>query len=182
VLPIDLTERRIRVTELERDLTISFLGGRGFNSNRLYDEVAAGTDPLGPENRLMFSTGPLVGTAFPTACRFNVSAKSPLTGILADPWLDATQTGAVQGLPGRLSFWNTEPSCLSPSLPGRLPPGRRPPWTSICQLDAALPMTPLTAQAFTVVNTGSGPAERGGQPQPPPPEEYQGAGAPQYTY
>jgi len=84
VLRIDLTERRARVSDLEKDLAASFLGGRGFNSKRLYDEVAAGTDPLGPENRLMFATGPLVGTAFPTACRFNVSAKSPLTGILGD--------------------------------------------------------------------------------------------------
>jgi len=32
----------------------------------------------------MFATGPLVGTMFPTACRFNVSAKSPQTGILGD--------------------------------------------------------------------------------------------------
>lgn len=84
VLRIDLTARRARVSNLERDLAACFLGGRGFNSKRLYDELGAGTDPLGPENRLMFATGPLVGTMFPTACRFNVSAKSPLTGILGD--------------------------------------------------------------------------------------------------
>ncbi len=32
----------------------------------------------------MIATGPLVGTMFPTASRFNVSAKSPLTGIFGD--------------------------------------------------------------------------------------------------
>lgn len=84
VLRVDLTRKETHVSKLERDMAADFLGGRGFNSKRLYDEVKSGTDPLGPENRLMFSSGPLVGTMFPTACRFNVSAKSPLTGILGD--------------------------------------------------------------------------------------------------
>ena len=84
VLRIDLTEKKTRVAELDRRLAASFLGGRGFNSKRLYDELEPGIDPLGPENKLMFATGPLVGTMLPTACRFNVSAKSPLTGILGD--------------------------------------------------------------------------------------------------
>ena len=61
-----------------------FLGGRGFNSKILYDEVPKNVDPLSPQNKLMFATGPLVGTAFPLGARFNVSAKSPLTGILGD--------------------------------------------------------------------------------------------------
>jgi len=63
---------------------MEFLGGRGFNSRRLYEEVSTGVAPLSPENKLMFATGPLVGTAFPLGARFNVSAKSPLTGILGD--------------------------------------------------------------------------------------------------
>lgn len=61
-----------------------FLGGRGFNSKRIYDEVPKDVAPLSPKNKLMFATGPLVGTAFPLGARFNVSAKSPLTGILGD--------------------------------------------------------------------------------------------------
>ncbi|RLI32593.1 aldehyde:ferredoxin oxidoreductase, partial [Candidatus Bathyarchaeota archaeon] len=84
ILRVDLTKRRVHVAKLDRVLAAQFLGGRGFNSKRLYDEVGPHTDPLGPENRLIFATGPLVGTMFPTACRFNVSAKSPLTGILGD--------------------------------------------------------------------------------------------------
>ncbi len=84
ILRIDLTERESRVHDLEKELPPMFLGGRGFNSKRLYDEVGPGTDPLGPDNKLFFSTGPLVGTMFPTASRFNVSAKSPQTGILGD--------------------------------------------------------------------------------------------------
>ena len=84
VLRIDLTNKISKVTELERDLVKGFLGGRGFNAKRMYDEIPPGTDPLGPENNLYFATGPLVGTSFPTASRFNISAKSPQTGILGD--------------------------------------------------------------------------------------------------
>ena len=84
ILRIDLTKRDVKISNLERDLAAGFLGGRGFNSKGLYDEVPAGTDPLGPDNKLFISTGPLVGTTFPTASRFNISAKSPQTGILGD--------------------------------------------------------------------------------------------------
>jgi aldehyde:ferredoxin oxidoreductase len=84
VLRVDLTRGRIRTKHVEKDLIREFLGGRGFNSARLYKEVPAKVAPLSPENKLMFATGPLVGTAFPLGARFNVSAKSPLTGILGD--------------------------------------------------------------------------------------------------
>jgi aldehyde:ferredoxin oxidoreductase len=84
VLRIDLTKEKTYVSELEKELILNFLGGRGFNSKRLYDEVKPGIAPLLPQNKLFFATGPLVGTMFPTASRFNVSGKSPLTNILGD--------------------------------------------------------------------------------------------------
>jgi aldehyde:ferredoxin oxidoreductase len=74
----------MKTTPTEKSLISGFLGGRGFNSRRIYDEVAKDVSPLSPQNKLMFATGPLVGTAFPLGARFNVSAKSPLTGILGD--------------------------------------------------------------------------------------------------
>jgi aldehyde:ferredoxin oxidoreductase len=84
ILRIDLAKRRAKVSQLERELAVGFLGGRGFNSKRLFDEIQPGTAPLGPDNKLFISTGPIVGTMFPTASRFNISAKSPQTGILGD--------------------------------------------------------------------------------------------------
>ena len=84
ILQVDLTGKSSRASDTRREHATQFLGGRGFNSKLLYDEVGPTTDPLGPENKLTFATGPLVGTMFSTACRFNVSAKSPLTGILGD--------------------------------------------------------------------------------------------------
>jgi len=50
----------------------------------MYRELPPGIDSLGPRNTVYLSTGPLVGTMFPTASRFNISAKSPQTGILGD--------------------------------------------------------------------------------------------------
>ena len=84
LLRINLSNKTSKTSEVKGETARAYLGGRGFNSSKLYQEVAPGTDPLGPLNKLMFATGPLVGTSFPTASRFNVSAKSPLTGILGD--------------------------------------------------------------------------------------------------
>ena len=84
ILRINLTRKEVKTQPTEKDLMLNFLGGRGFNAKRLYDEVGRHVQSLSPENKLMFATGPLVGTAFPLGARFNVSAKSPLTGILGD--------------------------------------------------------------------------------------------------
>ncbi len=84
ILKIDLTNRVAKTIPLEKELAMQFLGGRGFNSKRLYDMVSPGLDPFSPDNPLLIATGPLVGTMFPTASRFNVSSKSPQTGILGD--------------------------------------------------------------------------------------------------
>ncbi len=84
ILRIDLSRKKYHAQPLEKEIIAGYLGGRGFNSKRLMDEIPGNIDPLGPENKLMFASGPLVGTGFPTASRFNVSAKSPLTGILGD--------------------------------------------------------------------------------------------------
>lgn len=84
ILRINLSNKKIIIKDLEKEIMVNFLGGRGFNSKRLFDEIPRKIDPLSQENKLFFSAGPLVGTFFPTASRFNVSAKSPQTNILGD--------------------------------------------------------------------------------------------------
>jgi aldehyde:ferredoxin oxidoreductase len=69
---------------MEENLRRDYVGGRGVNSRILFNEVGPEVDPLSPENRLIFASGPLSGTAAPCAARFTVTAKSPLTGILGD--------------------------------------------------------------------------------------------------
>ena len=84
VLRINLSEGAIHRRPTEEHLARAFLGGRGLNVKRLWDELPAHTDGLAPENVLVFGVGPLVGTLFPGGARFNVSAMSPQTGILGD--------------------------------------------------------------------------------------------------
>jgi aldehyde:ferredoxin oxidoreductase len=84
VLRVDLTNGTVQRHPTEVHLARSFLGGRGLNVKRLWDELPPHTDGLFPENILVFGVGPLVGTLFPGGARFNVSAMSPQTGILGD--------------------------------------------------------------------------------------------------
>jgi aldehyde:ferredoxin oxidoreductase len=55
------------------------LGGRGLTSKIVAAEVPPACDPLGPENKLVFSPGIMAGTAVPNSGRLSVGAKSPLT-------------------------------------------------------------------------------------------------------
>jgi aldehyde:ferredoxin oxidoreductase len=56
------------------------LGGRGLIARILLDEVPARCDPLGPENRLIWTPGLLVGHMVSSCDRISVGGKSPLTG------------------------------------------------------------------------------------------------------
>jgi len=83
LLRINLTENAISEEDIPEQLLKEYLGGRGLASRYLYDEVGPGVDPLGPDNRLIFFTGLVTGTVSPSASRYSVVAKSPLTGIWA---------------------------------------------------------------------------------------------------
>lgn len=84
VLRVNLTRGAVSIEPLDGESARLYIGGRGLNVKRLVDELRPEVDPLSPENILIFGVGPLNGTAFPGAARFNVTAKSPQTGILGD--------------------------------------------------------------------------------------------------
>ena len=81
ILRVNLTEGKVSEEDIREDWIKDFLGGVGIATKYLYSEVAKGIDPLGPENELIFMTGPLTGTISPSAGRYDVVTKSPLTGI-----------------------------------------------------------------------------------------------------
>ena len=83
ILDIDLTNRKVSDFSLDRTLATSFIGGRGINVKMLFGLLQPNTDPLGPENVIIFGTGPLSGTPGATG-RFNVTFLSPATGLLGD--------------------------------------------------------------------------------------------------
>lgn len=82
ILRVNLTNQTIVEEDVPEELARSFMGGAGFGVKYLFDEVPAGTDALGPENKIIFSTGPLCGTPAPCASRMAVVSKSPLTGAV----------------------------------------------------------------------------------------------------
>lgn len=69
------------------ELAEKYLGGRGFVAKLLYDMLPRGIDPLGPENVIVFATGPATGTLIPTASRIAVGVKSPLTGTISASYM-----------------------------------------------------------------------------------------------
>jgi aldehyde:ferredoxin oxidoreductase len=80
ILDIDLSAKTITEQPLDEGIARHFLGGRGLGVRLLWDLVGPDVEPLSPENVLIFSTGPLTASGSQTSNRFNVSAKSPLTG------------------------------------------------------------------------------------------------------
>jgi len=90
ILRIDLTRGRVSEESLKEDDCRMLLGGSGLATKYLFDEVPRGADPLGPDNELIFMTGPLTGTESPSAGRYCVVTKSPLTGL----WGEANSGGS----------------------------------------------------------------------------------------
>lgn len=84
ILRVSLTKGTISREPISSDLYSEYLGGRGLGVKLLYDNLAPKTDPLSPENWLIFAVGPLTATTVPTAGRFVVVTKSPLTGTVFD--------------------------------------------------------------------------------------------------
>ena len=56
------------------------LGGRGLVARIMLDEAPPACDPLGPNNRLIFAPGLLVGHMLSSCDRISIGGKSPLTG------------------------------------------------------------------------------------------------------
>ncbi len=82
-LRVNLTEGRHAIEELNPALLETFLGGRGLGVTVFSHEVSPETDPLSSENKLVFSSGPLVGTGAVTGASCNVITRSSLTGTIA---------------------------------------------------------------------------------------------------
>ena len=84
LLRVNLSNGKITTETIDPNIAKDYLGGRGWGIRYLFDEVDPKVDPLSPENKLIFATGPLTGTPAPTGNRYMVITKSPLTGALAN--------------------------------------------------------------------------------------------------
>ncbi len=80
ILYVDLTTGKTETKPLKMELARNYIGGIGLGMRLFLDNSKPGTDPLSPENPLIFITGPLSGTMAPSAGNsYAVVAKSPLT-------------------------------------------------------------------------------------------------------
>ncbi len=83
VLRVNLTKGSITTEPLNMQWANDYLGQRGLATKYLVEETDPTCDALGPDNKMIMTTGPLTGTMVSTAGRYSVVTKSPLTGCIA---------------------------------------------------------------------------------------------------
>ncbi|MCD6346494.1 MAG: aldehyde ferredoxin oxidoreductase family protein [Bacteroidales bacterium] len=81
---IDLSTQEISYEVFPENVLRKYIGGSGLGAKILYERTDSKTDPLGPENILIFMTGPFTGTMVPTSGRHEIVTRSPLTNIYAE--------------------------------------------------------------------------------------------------
>ena len=84
ILHVNLSNSKGHVEDLNEEWTRKFIGGSGLGAKFLYEMTDERTNPLGPENPLIFMTGPFTGTSVPLSGRHAVVSRSPLTGIFGE--------------------------------------------------------------------------------------------------
>lgn len=82
LLRVNLTKGTISREPLNMQDANDYVGARGLGTKYYCNEVDPKIDPLSPENKLIFMTGALTGTFAPSAGRYEVVSKSPLTGTI----------------------------------------------------------------------------------------------------
>jgi len=83
VAQVDLTEGDVAYRGIDDDDAKKYIGGRGLGVKYVFD-AGPDVDPMGPDNRLAFMTGPLTGTQTVMSGRIALVTKSPLTGTVTD--------------------------------------------------------------------------------------------------
>ena len=80
ILYFNLSQSEKEIRDLDTDDAKKYIGGSGLGAKILFDETDEHTDPLGPENVLIFMTGPFTGTPVLSSSRY-----THLTGMIIFP-------------------------------------------------------------------------------------------------
>ncbi len=83
ILRVNLTDGTCKSEPLNMDWAEQFVGQRGLATKYLMEEIDPKVDPLSPDNKLIFATGPLTGTVASTGGRWSVVTKGALTNAIA---------------------------------------------------------------------------------------------------
>ncbi|MCX5908102.1 MAG: aldehyde ferredoxin oxidoreductase family protein [Deltaproteobacteria bacterium] len=81
---IDLTRREVKVKPIAETDMQDFMGGSSLGAACLARLVGGDTDPLGPDNPVIYMTGPFTASGVPASSRHEVISLSPLTGIYGE--------------------------------------------------------------------------------------------------
>ncbi len=101
VLRVNLTKGTCAPEPLNMKWAREFLGQRGLATKYFIEEVNPKVDPLAPENKLIFATGPLTGTMASTGGRYSVITKGALTGAIA-----CSNSGGYWGAELKMAGWD----------------------------------------------------------------------------
>ena len=101
ILRVNLTAGTVTAEPLNMAWAQSYLGSRGLGSKYLVSEVDPKVDPLSPENKIIWATGPLTGTMASTGGRYTVITKGPLTGAIA-----CSNSGGYWGAELKMAGWD----------------------------------------------------------------------------
>ena len=103
ILYVNLSSSKHTINELSADDAKTYIGGSGIGAKILFDETDEHTEPLGPENVLIFMTGPFTGTPVVCSSRYSVVSKSPITGIFGESnsggsWAEMLKKSGFDGI------------------------------------------------------------------------------------
>jgi aldehyde:ferredoxin oxidoreductase len=86
ILEVNLSTEKVQKKDAPKELIGTYLGGKGVGARVLFDQLKPKTDALGPENLLIFETGPLTGLNLSGAEKLGVVFKSPQTNIFGEAY------------------------------------------------------------------------------------------------
>jgi len=84
IADINLTTGAVEILELPEETYRRFIGGSGLAAKVFWDRADFSADPLSPEALFILMNGPLTGIKLSGVSRMNATARSPLTGGLAE--------------------------------------------------------------------------------------------------
>ncbi|MBT5435897.1 MAG: aldehyde ferredoxin oxidoreductase family protein [Alphaproteobacteria bacterium] len=84
ILRVNLTKGTAVAEPLNMEWANAYIGERGLGTKYLMENMDPKADAMGPDNVLIFATGPLNGTMASTSGRYAVICKSPLTDGIGD--------------------------------------------------------------------------------------------------
>ena len=101
ILRVNLTKGTVTSEPLNRQWARDYVGSRGLGSKYLISEIDPKVDPLSPDNKIIWATGPLTGTMASTGGRYTVITKGPLTGAIA-----CSNSGGYWGAELKMAGWD----------------------------------------------------------------------------